>query len=237
MTSFQTLLDHPFPALPLLVAAPLGAHAVATLKRAQSHAQDLQARVADTVKETAEGLTSPAAFFAPLDAAPAEEAATRFSDLFATRFIAVAHYQAAAGAAALDLAHYWLFGETAPGAVKPAEAPAATPAPLVAPEADPAAQSAAAAEAAPAAADEPTAPALFAEPPAQTDNLLAIKGVGPKINGFLNSLGVYTYAQIAEWSPAEVAWIEDKLEFRGRVTREGWQAQAAALLAEAGAAA
>lgn len=220
MTSLQSLLETPFPALPVLEAAPLGAHAMATLKRAQSHAQDLQARAAGTLKDAGDGLGGAAAFFAPLDVPSPEEAATRVSDLFSARFIALAHYQAAAGAAALDLTHYWMFGETAPEAAK-----AAAPAPV-------AAEPTPAADVAPEPASEERAqPLLFAETPAACDDLRAIKGIGPKINGVLNALGIYTYAQIADWSPAEVAWVEDKLDFRGRVTREGWQAQAQALLA------
>lgn len=230
MTSLQSLLETPFPAMPVLEAAPLGAHAMATLKRAQSHAQDLQARMAGTLKDAGDGIGGAAAFFAPLDVPSPEEAATRVSDLFATRFIALAHYQAAAGAAALDLTHYWMFGETAPVAaiaaavapepVEVAPAPVATaptPAPEPAPEP---------------AIDDLAQPLLFAETPAACDDLRAIKGIGPKINGVLNALGIYTYAQIADWSPAEVAWVEDKLDFRGRVTRENWQAQAQALLTD-----
>jgi NADH-quinone oxidoreductase subunit E len=229
MTSLQSLLESPFPALPALQAAPLGAHAMATLKRAQSHAQDLQARVAGTLKDAGEGLGGAAAFFGPLDAPSPEEATARVSDLFSTRFIALAQYQAAAGAAALDLTHYWMFGETAPAAAK-----AAAPAPVAA---EPTLEPTVAAEPAPVPASEELAqPLLFAETPAASDDLRAIKGIGPKIKGVLNALGIYTYAQIADWSPAEVAWVEDKLDFRGRVTREGWQAQAQALLADGAAA-
>ena len=43
----------------------------------------------------------------------------------------------------------------------------------------------------------------------------------------LNSLGYYHFDQIAEWTPAEIAWVDENLKgFKGRVTRDGWVAQA-----------
>jgi NADH-quinone oxidoreductase subunit E len=66
------------------------------------------------------------------------------------------------------------------------------------------------------------------------DNLKLIKGVGPKLEELLNSLGYYHFDQIAGWSPAEIAWIDDNLKgFKGRATRDGWIAQAK-ILAEGG---
>jgi len=59
-----------------------------------------------------------------------------------------------------------------------------------------------------------------------SDDLLKIKGIGPKIAALLNALGITAYAQIAAWTPADIALIEDKIEFRGRVTREKWIEQA-----------
>jgi NADH-quinone oxidoreductase subunit E len=59
------------------------------------------------------------------------------------------------------------------------------------------------------------------------DNLKLIKGVGPKLEALLHRLGYYHFEQIAAWTPAEVAWVDENLEeFRGRVTREGWVEQA-----------
>ncbi|MBX3580013.1 MAG: NADH-ubiquinone dehydrogenase [Rhizobiaceae bacterium] len=65
--------------------------------------------------------------------------------------------------------------------------------------------------------------------PARPDDLKAIGGIGPKLETVLNNLGIWTYAQIAAWKPAEVAWVDDYLSFRGRIDRDGWVAQAAAL--------
>lgn len=67
------------------------------------------------------------------------------------------------------------------------------------------------------------------EKPASPDDLKLIAGVGPKLEQVLNGLGVWTYAQIAAWSPAEVAWVDDYLQFKGRIGRDDWIAQAAAL--------
>lgn len=65
--------------------------------------------------------------------------------------------------------------------------------------------------------------------PAKPDDLKLISGVGPKLESVLNSLGIWTFAQIAAWSPAEVAWVDDFLQFKGRIDRDGWIAQAETL--------
>lgn len=68
-----------------------------------------------------------------------------------------------------------------------------------------------------------------AERPAAPDDLKAISGIGPKVEQVLNGFGVWTYAQVAGWTPEEIAWVEDTLGFKGRIGRDGWLAQAAAL--------
>jgi predicted flap endonuclease-1-like 5' DNA nuclease len=61
----------------------------------------------------------------------------------------------------------------------------------------------------------------------KADDLQQISGVGPKLEKLLHSLGYYHFDQIAAWSKSEVAWVDDNLEgFKGRVTRDSWQAQA-----------
>ncbi len=65
--------------------------------------------------------------------------------------------------------------------------------------------------------------------PRKLDDLKAISGIGPKLEKVLNGLGVWTYTQIAAWSPEEIAWVDDYLAFNGRIGRDGWIAQAAAL--------
>lgn len=59
------------------------------------------------------------------------------------------------------------------------------------------------------------------------EDLKKIKGVGPKLEKLLHSMGVYHMDQIAAWSEAEVAWVDDNLEgFKGRVSRDKWVEQA-----------
>ncbi|WP_255561758.1 NADH-quinone oxidoreductase subunit NuoE [Pseudohoeflea coraliihabitans] len=65
--------------------------------------------------------------------------------------------------------------------------------------------------------------------PAEPDDLKLISGVGPKIEQTLNSLGIYTFAQIAAWDQAEREWVDGYLRFRGRIERDDWIRQATAL--------
>ncbi len=66
------------------------------------------------------------------------------------------------------------------------------------------------------------------------DDLKRIKGVGPKLEKLLNTLGFWHFDQIAAWGASEVAWVDDNLEgFKGRVSRDVWVDQAK-LLAEGG---
>lgn len=66
----------------------------------------------------------------------------------------------------------------------------------------------------------------------KADDLKLIKGVGPKLEALCNRLGFWHFDQIANWTAAEVAWVDDNLEgFKGRVSREDWIAQARDLAA------
>ena len=71
--------------------------------------------------------------------------------------------------------------------------------------------------------------------PATVDDLKLISGVGPKIEGTLHGLGVFTFAQVASWKKAEREWVDGYLKFSGRIERDDWQKQAKAL-AEGGVA-
>lgn len=68
--------------------------------------------------------------------------------------------------------------------------------------------------------------------PAKPSDFKAISGIGPKLEKVLNGLGIWTYAQIAAWSPQEIAWVDDYLSFKGRIGRDDWTAQAAVLAAK-----
>lgn len=63
----------------------------------------------------------------------------------------------------------------------------------------------------------------------QRDELTRIGGVGPKIEGILNELGIFHFEQIAAWTPGEESWIDSYLRFQGRVKREAWIDQAKSL--------
>ncbi len=66
------------------------------------------------------------------------------------------------------------------------------------------------------------------------DDLKKIRGVGPKLEKLLHSLGFYHFDQIAAWSADEVDWVDQNLEgFKGRVSRDTWVEQAG-ILAQGG---
>jgi predicted flap endonuclease-1-like 5' DNA nuclease/uncharacterized membrane protein len=66
------------------------------------------------------------------------------------------------------------------------------------------------------------------------DNLKQIKGIGPKLEALLHSMGIYHFDQIASWGADEVAWVDENLQgFKGRVSRDEWVSQAK-ILAEGG---
>lgn len=67
------------------------------------------------------------------------------------------------------------------------------------------------------------------EQPQAPDDLKQISGVGPKLEEVLNKLGIWTFGQIASWSEKEIAWVDDYLQFSGRIERDGWVDQAARL--------
>jgi len=97
----------------------------------------------------------------------------------------------------------------------PPPEPVAPPTPAVAPVAAPAA----------AATIAGIAPAVGAP-----DDLTLLKGVGPKLNTLLNSLGVSRFDQIAAWGESEIANVDQHLgTFRGRIVRDSWVEQAGLL--------
>ncbi len=59
------------------------------------------------------------------------------------------------------------------------------------------------------------------------DDLLKLKGVGPKLNALLIRLGVTRFDQIAAWKAKEIALVDENLgAFKGRIIREEWVDQA-----------
>ncbi|MGB3245409.1 MAG: 50S ribosomal protein L21 [Sulfitobacter sp.] len=104
-------------------------------------------------------------------------------------------------------------GKAVDEAAKPAKAKKAAPAKKAAKAEKPA-------------EEKTAAPAKKAKASTDGDDLTNISGVGPVIVKKLHAEGVTTFAQIAEWSEADVDAIEEKLSFKGRVGREDWIAQA-----------
>ena len=66
---------------------------------------------------------------------------------------------------------------------------------------------------------------------AQVDDLKRVRGVGVLIEKKLNSMGVTSYRQIANWSGADIDRVSQVLDFRGRIERENWVEQARILSA------
>lgn len=120
----------------------------------------------------------------------------------------------------------------APAAATPEPEPTPTPAATPASAQEPAPAEEASASTA---TGEGTGPeALDGPREGGADDLKKIKGVGPKLETLLNSMGFYHFDQIAAWKPAEVAWVDENLEgFKGRVSRDDWVEQAR-LLASGG---
>jgi predicted flap endonuclease-1-like 5' DNA nuclease len=65
----------------------------------------------------------------------------------------------------------------------------------------------------------------------KADDLLLIRGIGPVNKRKLNEHGIFHFDQIAAWTRADIAAAEAYLEFDGRIDREDWIGQAAALAA------
>ncbi len=61
------------------------------------------------------------------------------------------------------------------------------------------------------------------------DDLKLISGVGPKLEQTLNELGFWHFDQIAKWTEAQIAWVDARLRFKGRILRDNWMAQAETL--------
>ena len=55
------------------------------------------------------------------------------------------------------------------------------------------------------------------------DDLKLIFGIGPALEKRLNRMGVYTFSQIANWTPADIQCLEEQLPgFSSRVLRDNW---------------
>jgi predicted flap endonuclease-1-like 5' DNA nuclease len=83
---------------------------------------------------------------------------------------------------------------------------------------------------------------VVAEPPAQThsrftpstwqtkNDLTLISGIGPVIQRKLNDIGINSFQQISEFTPQDIDAVATALKvFKGRIGRDNWIGQAAAL--------
>ncbi|MEL6597843.1 MAG: 50S ribosomal protein L21, partial [Pseudomonadota bacterium] len=77
-------------------------------------------------------------------------------------------------------------------------------------------------EAAPKAEAKKAAPKKAAAKAEGGDDLKQLSGVGPALEKKLHEAGVTTFAQIAAWNDEDVAAMDEKLSFKGRIEREGW---------------
>lgn len=67
---------------------------------------------------------------------------------------------------------------------------------------------------------------VYDSPPAVTDDLKLLSGVGPALEEKLNSVGIYRFEQIASWTERNVEKLEELISIKGRVERDNWIAQA-----------
>lgn len=89
----------------------------------------------------------------------------------------------------------------------------------------------------PAAKAEKKAEKPAAKKPAKSDaadDLTRISGVGPVIVGKLEALGITTFQQVADFTAEDIARIDEELNFKGRIERDDWVAQAKQFLNEEG---
>jgi predicted flap endonuclease-1-like 5' DNA nuclease len=63
-------------------------------------------------------------------------------------------------------------------------------------------------------------------PTGEVQDLKRIRGIGVLIEKKLNSLGITSYEQVANWTRADIDRISEVLDFKGRIERENWIEQA-----------
>lgn len=81
---------------------------------------------------------------------------------------------------------------------------------------------------------EGSRPQPMSRPADGGDDLRQISGIGPKLEELLHELGIWRFRQIADFTAAEIAWVDERLQFKGRIEREEWAPQAKRLAEEKG---
>ena len=74
----------------------------------------------------------------------------------------------------------------------------------------------------------PQAASLFTAPAGEPDDLTTIKGIGPVAAGQLKEQGITTFAQIAAFTDADIAKIDEAMPFSADQIGD-WREQAKAL--------
>ncbi len=82
------------------------------------------------------------------------------------------------------------------------------------------------------AAADTLAAIVLAKPKGAADDLKAITGVGPKLETTLNAVGIFHFWQLAALTAAQIEELDGRLAFKGRIARDRWVEQAAALAGE-----
>jgi predicted flap endonuclease-1-like 5' DNA nuclease len=73
-------------------------------------------------------------------------------------------------------------------------------------------------------------PEVLSAPMGEADDLTILTGVGPKMAESLNKAGIYHFSQVAKWTEAEIAWIDENVTgAKGKAVKNDWVAQAAEL--------
>ena len=70
---------------------------------------------------------------------------------------------------------------------------------------------------------------VFTKRPSKRDDLKKISGVGAVLEKKLHAFGVYRFRQIATWNKTMINAFDERLNFKGRIEREDWVAQAKVL--------
>lgn len=73
-------------------------------------------------------------------------------------------------------------------------------------------------------------PKVLDAPIGDPDDLKRISGIGSVIEKTLHDLGIFHYKQIAELNSNNVKWLDDYIDFPGRINRENWIGQAKDLM-------
>ncbi|MBB3609800.1 hypothetical protein [Rhizobium sp. BK602] len=135
------------------------------------------------------------------------------------------------GAREADVSEPLVAAEPTPVRVTP-PSPVPTPAPAPIPTPEPVRATASAPVPAAPAGDHlhpGLRPLALVKGAAAPDDLKLIDGIGPVNEGKLNELGVWTFKQIAAWTPENAEWVGSYMAFPGRIEREDWIGQAAQL--------